>query len=68
MQNKDKSDIVDAYSQNQQGPLTGRGNEVFARAENITNKNEEFTDSLSTPSLKDVQHGETYGKKEYHGI
>ncbi|NME83178.1 hypothetical protein [Clostridium sp. SM-530-WT-3G] len=68
MQNKDKPNIIDAYSQTQQGPLVGRGNDVLARAENIKDNNEDFTDSLATPSIEDVQHGKTYGKKEYHGI
>lgn len=68
MQNKDKSDIVNEYSKIQQSPLVGRGNEVLTRAEDIKDNNEEFTDALATPSLEDVQHGETYDKKEYHGI
>ena len=68
MQNKDKSNITDDYSKIQQGPLVGRGNEVLTRAEDITDNTENFTNSLAAPPLEDVQHGEKYGKKEYHGI
>ncbi|MDO5517956.1 MAG: hypothetical protein Q4F66_10395 [Clostridium sp.] len=68
MQNKDKSDIVDEYSKIQQGPLVGIGNEVLTRAEDIEDKNDKFTDALATKPLDEAQHGETYGKKEYHGI
>lgn len=68
MANKDKSNIINEYSKTQQGSLVGRGNEVLTRAESIKDDNEKFTDSLDTPPLEDVKHGETYGTKEYHGI
>lgn len=68
MGNKHKSNIINEYSKTQQGSLVGRGNEVLTRAENIKDDNEKFTDSLDTPPLEDVTHGETYGEKEYHGI
>lgn len=68
MENKNKSDVLNDYSNIDQGPLVGRGNEVLARAENIKDKNEHFTDALAATPLEEAQHGETYGKKEYHGI
>lgn len=68
MENKNKSNIVNDYSKFQQGSLVGKGNGVLTRSEDIKDNNENFTDALATPSLEDVQHGETYGKKEYHGI
>lgn len=66
--NKDKSNIINEYSKTQQGSLVGRGNEVLTRAEDIKDTGENFTNALDTPPLEDVEHGETYGKKEYHGI
>lgn len=68
MANKHKSNIINEYSKTQQGSLVGRGNEVLTRAENIKDDNKNFTNSLDTPPLEDVKHGETYGEKEYHGI
>lgn len=68
MHNKDKSNIINEYSKIQQGSLVGKGNEVLTRADDIKDDNEKFTNSIDTPPLKDVTHGETYGDKEYHGI
>lgn len=68
MQNKDKSNIVNEYSKIQQGPLVGRGNEVLTRAGDMKDSHEQYADSLDTPSLNEVEHGENYDGKEYHGI
>lgn len=68
MQNKSKSNVADDYSKLQQGSLVGKGNEVLARAENIKDTKKDYANSIDTPPLEDVEHGKTYGKKEYHGI